>query len=159
MITLPTLRQRLDEDPAELERLVNVQIVRLTGEKNARDADLILSAFKHDLPKNYPWPGNVRELEQAVRRVLLTHHYTGDMKVSGQDPDHAFAGEIHSGNLTARDLLSRYCVLLYNRFGTMEDVARRTGLDRRTVKKHILSEEETHGKRGARSHDALGENA
>ena len=139
VITLPTLRQRLEEDPSELERLVREQIVRLTGKDDAHDTEFILETLKRDLPKNYPWPGNVRELEQAVRRVLLTHHYTGDMKMAGAEPSHALAGEIHAGTLNARELLSRYCGLLHDRLGTIEEVARRTGLDRRTVKKYVAA--------------------
>ncbi len=139
VITLPTLRQRIEEDRSELEQLVGVQIVRLTGKEDPHDTSLILDAFKRDLPKNYPWPGNVRELEQAVRRVLLTHHYTGDAKMAGSGPDRALTGEIHAGTLNARELLSRYCGLLYDRLGTLEEVARRTGLDRRTVKKYVAT--------------------
>jgi DNA-binding CsgD family transcriptional regulator len=33
--------------------------------------------------------------------------------------------------------MSGYCALLYRRHGTYEEVARRTGLDRRTVKKYL----------------------
>jgi hypothetical protein len=139
VITLPTLRERLEEDPSELERLVREQIVRLTGREDAHDIELILQALKRDLPPRYPWPGNVRELEQAVRRILLTHHYTGDTKTAASDPDRALAAEIHAGTLNARELLSRYCGLLHQRLGTMEEVARRTGLDRRTVKKYLAA--------------------
>ena len=44
---------------------------------------------------------------------------------------------IDTGDLTAQELLSSYCKLLYNKYGTYEEIARRTNLDRRTVKKHI----------------------
>ena len=139
VITLPPLRQRLEEDRSELDLLVNEQIVRLTGAEDARATDLILESFKRDLPRNYPWPGNVRELEQAVRRVLLTHHYTGDLRFGTAQPGRALAAEIDAGTLNARELLARYCGLLYDRFGTLEEVARRTGLDRRTVKKYVAT--------------------
>jgi hypothetical protein len=46
---------------------------------------------------------------------------------------------IEAGLLDAEALLSAYCNLLYQREGTYEEVARRTRLDRRTVKKHILA--------------------
>jgi transcriptional regulator with AAA-type ATPase domain len=137
VITLPTLRQRLEEDDSELERLVREQLVRLTGKDDANDTEFILDTLKRDLPQNYPWPGNVRELEQAVRRVLLTHHYAGDLKTAGPEAGRSLAGEIHAGTLNARELLSRYCVQLYEQAGTIEEVARRTGLDRRTVKKYL----------------------
>jgi len=43
------------------------------------------------------------------------------------------------GDETARGLTIRYCQALYARHGSYEDVARRTGLDRRTVKAHVLA--------------------
>ncbi len=39
--------------------------------------------------------------------------------------------------MSAQQLLTLYCRQLYRRFGTYEEVARRTELDRRTVKKYI----------------------
>ena len=46
--------------------------------------------------------------------------------------------EMKEGVLNAEALLAGYCELLYKRFGTYEEVARRTKLDRRTVKKYVL---------------------
>jgi hypothetical protein len=43
----------------------------------------------------------------------------------------------HAGTLEARELLGQYCTLIYQRYGTYQEVARRTGLDRRTVKKYV----------------------
>ncbi len=137
VITLPTLRERLAQHRGELERLVRDQIVRLTGEEDTRAIDMILDTFKRDLPRNYPWPGNVRELEQAVRRVLLTHHYAGDLKTAHATPARAIATAFEAGTLSAKELLVRYCGMLYDRLGTIEEVARRSGLDRRTAKKYI----------------------
>ncbi|MEZ4466060.1 MAG: hypothetical protein R3F43_16805 [bacterium] len=51
-------------------------------------------------------------------------------------PDPA-AHALAEGELTAGQLLERYCADLYQRHGTYEQVARITGLDRRTVKKHV----------------------
>ena len=39
--------------------------------------------------------------------------------------------------LTANDLVAGYSRLLYRRFGTYAEVARRTGLDPRTSRKHV----------------------
>jgi DNA-binding transcriptional regulator LsrR (DeoR family) len=44
---------------------------------------------------------------------------------------------IDQGNMDAQTLLAQYCTLLHQRFGTYEEVARRTGLDRRTVRKYV----------------------
>jgi hypothetical protein len=42
--------------------------------------------------------------------------------------------------IDAKALLATYCRRLYDRYGTFEEVARRIRLDRRTVKKYILTE-------------------
>jgi DNA-binding CsgD family transcriptional regulator len=39
--------------------------------------------------------------------------------------------------MAAAEVLAEYCHLLHQQHGTYEAVARITGLDRRTVKKHI----------------------
>src|SRR5206468_1685833 len=85
------------------------------------------------LDPTYAWPGNVRELEQAVRRVLLTQHYAGDQRPARAD----FASRVVAGKLDADELLAGYCALLQERHGTIEEVARRTNLDRRTVKAYL----------------------
>jgi DNA-binding NtrC family response regulator len=137
IIIVPTLRQRIEESPAELQQMVNLLVTRMTGEESPKLTDMILETLKRDLPKGYTWPGNVRELEQAIRRILLTQHYDGDIMVTRTNVEEAFIQEIYDGTLQARELLNQYCTLLYKRFGTYEEVARRTGLDRRTVKKYL----------------------
>lgn len=98
----------------------------------------IRSAIDKSLGTDYAWPGNVRELEQCVRRVILKKHYEGDTRpVSPENLKTRLIQGIESGELDAQHLLAGYCTLLYNHYGTFEDVARRTHLDRRTVKKYI----------------------
>jgi transcriptional regulator of acetoin/glycerol metabolism len=87
----------------------------------------------------YPWPGNVRELEQAVRRIILTRHYRGEANGTAPELCRELSAEVEAGALDAQTLLAKYCKLLHQRHCTYEEVARRTGLDRRTVKKYILS--------------------
>lgn len=135
VITVPPLRQRLAETPAELDFLVQVLVTRLLGAASPEADELVLTALRRDLRPNYPWPGNVRELEQAVRRILLTGHYGGESAAGSTEAD--FWRQAQTGTLDARGLLARYCALLYQRCGNYEEVARRTGLDRRTVRKHL----------------------
>ncbi len=139
VITVPTLRQRIAELPSELELLVNSLVLRMTGKESPHLTGMILEILKRDLPPEYTWPGNVRELEQAVRRILLTRHYEGDSMTLGLNWEEELIQKIQSGTLEARELLSRYCALLFKQFGTYEEVARRTKLDRRTVKRYVDS--------------------
>ena len=139
VIVVPPLRQRLEESPSELEELVASLVERTTGQQSASLTATILEALARDLPKGYRWPGNVRELEQAVRRVLLTGSYRGDEETAGAtlSDDASLARDVAAGSLDATALVSRYCGMLYRRVGTYEEVARRTGLDRRTVRKYV----------------------
>jgi transcriptional regulator with PAS, ATPase and Fis domain len=137
VIVVPTLRQRIEESPSELEQMVNLLITRMTGEESRELTDMVLETLKRDLPPDYQWPGNVRELGQAIRRILLSRHYEGDDTLTRQDLEQKLVRDIHSGTLKANELLNQYCNLLYQRFGTYQEVARRTGLDPRTVKKYL----------------------
>lgn len=133
VITVPPLRQRIQEEPSELDDLLALIVTRLTGEATPKLVALVREA----LPAKYGWPGNVRELEQAVRRVLLTRNYTGDHRAVAPDLATRLQAGISSGSLDADALLAGYCKLLHERHATYEEVARRTNLDRRTVKAYI----------------------
>ncbi|MBN2703238.1 MAG: sigma-54-dependent Fis family transcriptional regulator [Pontiellaceae bacterium] len=133
LITVPPLRQRLHESAKELDRLVNHLVQRICG---SRQGVPVLSILKRDVGIDYPWPGNVRELEQAIRRVVLTGAYAGDStakSVENKPLDRAIA----EGSLTAKALVEKYCRDLYGLYGNYGEVARRTGLDWRTVKKNV----------------------
>ena len=81
----------------------------------------------------------MRELEQAVRRILLTKHYKGDICDSALNKTDSCMQEIADGNLSALQVMASYCQMLYEKHGTYEEVAKITKLDRRTVKKHIMA--------------------
>ena len=98
----------------------------------------MLQALDGHLPREYPWPGNVRELEQAVRRILLTGRYEGDATAMEANRDQEFPELARTGQLSAKDLLGRYCAMLYRQLGSYAEVATRTGLDRRTARKYIV---------------------
>src|SRR6185369_16912112 len=65
IITLPPLRQRLQEEPVELDNLLNSILSRLAGETSDREKQLVKKVLKRDVGADHPWPGNMRELEQA----------------------------------------------------------------------------------------------
>jgi len=138
VITVPPLRQRIEESPTELDLLLDLLVTRLTGKNDPSLIDMVLESLKRTLPAGYPWPGNVRELEQAVRRVILNGSYQGETTQVGLSAEGKICERMRSGTMTARELLRHYCSTLYDQLGTYEEVARRTGLDRRTVKRYVV---------------------
>jgi DNA-binding NtrC family response regulator len=137
VIEMPTLRQRLAESPAEMVQLVRLLVARITGLEGTDLADGVLQQLEECVPSGYPWPGNVRELEQAVRRVLLTGRYVPAAAQASRNEDDQLVDKLRAGELTAAELLARYSAMLHRRLGTYAEVAKRTGLDPRTTRKHV----------------------
>jgi len=141
-IHVPSLRQRIEQNPAELDDLIGHTIQIITGESSADLAAIVRGVIDNQLGPEYEWPGNVRELAQCVRRVIIKHDYEGDVLAGASDSSIHLAEAIDKGDISAGELLSRYCARLYSRFGSYEEVARRSKLDRRTAKKYVLMSRE-----------------
>ncbi len=60
VITVPSLRQRIAEEPAELEDLITLTVRRLTGESAPGTVSMVRRALIASLGTDYAWPGNVR---------------------------------------------------------------------------------------------------
>lgn len=138
VIHVPSLRQRLTEDRRELGLLLHQVVRRSIGETSSELVDWLEFELGRQLPDNYAWPGNVRELEQAIRRLVLNRRYVGESRPA-KLPDPTFSAKLEEGQMSAAELLAGYCAQLYARCGTYEEVARITGLDRRTAKKYVLA--------------------
>jgi len=136
-ITVPPLRQRLREDRRDLPDLLAHLLTRLTGAPSPELVETIAASLSESVGRDYAWPGNVRELEQAVRRILLKHRYEGDERVVAKDRGSAWLRAVEAGSLDADALLGGYCALLYEECGNYQEVARRTGLDVRTVRRYL----------------------
>jgi DNA-binding NtrC family response regulator len=137
IIVVPPLRQRIKEDPQELDDLLAYTVARILGEPCRPLFLMVKSVIAEQLGKAYRWPGNVRELAQCVRRILLNHHYQPPALQAGHLQGGQLAEEMAAGTVDAQTLVQKYCAMLYEHYGTYTEVARRTRLDRRTVKKHI----------------------
>ena len=139
IIIIPPLRQRIAEAPDELPMLINHVLEKITNQHNPNLTGEILEVISKSLGKDYPWPGNVRELEQCIRRIIIKGDYEGDLLAPKEtDPVRNYLKKIETFDLDAESLMSRYCKLMYSKCRTYEEVANKTGLDRRTVKKYIL---------------------
>lgn len=140
VIKVPTLRQRIHEDPVELDDLVDHMLKRIVGAPIEGMAAKVLKEIRGQVPADYAWPGNVRELEQCIRRIVLKRKYEIDRQEGApRDREERLIAGIREGTLDAQQLLSNYCKLLYERSGSYEAVAKRTALDRRTAKRYIVS--------------------
>lgn len=140
IIEVPPLRQRLREHPEEIEELIRHTLRHLLGPEAEGIQELAAGmrrTIDEQLGPHYPWPGNVRELAQCVRRIQLKGHYEGERPPPDASPTPSWLDRAAAGALDARELLGAYCGSLYARHRSYEDVARRTRLDRRTVKKYI----------------------
>ena len=142
IITAPPLRERISEDPTELDDLLINTVTRITGRSAPELADMVKDIIDRELGKDYTWPGNVRELAQCVRRVLLKRSYQPPYAHIAERQPHQLSEVIGRGDIDARSLVREYSRHLYEKFGTYGEVSRRTGLDRRTVKKHITEDTE-----------------
>ncbi|GBC62416.1 sigma-54-dependent Fis family transcriptional re gulator [Desulfonema ishimotonii] len=137
VITVPPLRTRIREDPAELDELLALTVARMLGDPSPEVAERVKKEIERHPGRTYPWPGNVRELEQCVRQILLNRAWTPRTAAGQPEPVADLMEGFEEGRLNARTLMSGYCKMLYDRLGTFEAVARRTQIDRRTVKKYI----------------------
>jgi hypothetical protein len=134
-IETPTLRAQIADAPEHLNDLLLILARRIAGDEEAPGlVDETARWIERELPDDYPWPGNVRELEQCVRSILVRGSYTPATPGAKQDD---LASAIDNGDLTAEELLSRYCTHIYERTGSYEETGRRLNLDRRTVKAKI----------------------
>ena len=138
VITLPSLRERISQNPDELRELIASLLHRVIEFPEAELVDRIEAKIQEVVPKTYHWPGNVRELEQCIRRICITGGYQGQPLASVTQTNIAiFEADAEGKYLSAQHLLQAYCRFLYDQHNSYETVARIANLDRRTVKKYI----------------------
>jgi len=135
LIATPSLAEQLEDSPEDLSELVLFITRRLVGREEA-DAVTgeVLEWIERHLRADYPWPGNVRELEQCVRNVLIRKEYSPPAASRAEDDARL---DLETTELTAEELLERYCAVVYGRTGSYVETARRLNLDRRTVKSKV----------------------
>jgi DNA-binding NtrC family response regulator len=138
MITTPSLAEQLRDAPGELATLVLFLARRIVGEDEAvglaREVETWIACH---LGPGYAWPGNVRELEQCLRNVMIRGEYRPQELRAYAEGRARLARECTTGALTADELLTRYCTLVYAETQSYVETARRLGLDRRTVKARV----------------------
>ncbi|HEX7859698.1 MAG TPA: sigma 54-interacting transcriptional regulator [Verrucomicrobiae bacterium] len=136
VIPVPTLRERLAEDSAELDLLLETILERTAGERWSELLPTVRERLEKSAGRNYRWPGNVRELEQAVRRVLLHGSYEPEPAESGEKQLDVL---LNSG-VTVDELLNRYCSQAVHVCGSRAEAARRLQVDVRTLQKYAAQQ-------------------
>ncbi len=135
-IRTPSLRERIESAPGELETLVRHIAEQTVGPgEGKRLAAEVLAWIRRRLGVAYPWPGNVRELEQCVRSVMLR----GEYQPARAGLPQGFWERARAGELSADELLAGYCRQVYRTLGSYEEAGRHLGLDRRTVRAHVAA--------------------
>jgi len=136
LIATPSLSRQIRESPGVMPDLVLFMARRVAGAEAAALAEEAEKWIAVNLGTDYDWPGNYRELEQCIRNLLIRKDYRPARHPREESADDLFRSAC-DGGLTASELLTRYCTLVYSRTGSYEETARRLDIDRRTVKAKI----------------------
>ncbi|MFK7769543.1 MAG: sigma-54-dependent transcriptional regulator [Mariniblastus sp.] len=139
-IQTPSLREQLDDRPGDLLWLVTSIVDRNFNENENELAEEIANWIESNLGTDYPWKGNIRELEQCVSSYVIRKNYTPVERLQDARRSGLPWLSADQNELTADQLLIRYCTWLYSIQGSFEKTARIVKLDRRTVKSKINAE-------------------
>lgn len=144
VIETPSLAAQLQDNPEVLDSLIAYIAGRIAPDISQTLAEEAIAWVRGHVPPDYPWHGNVRELEQCVRNIMIRGQYVPHSTSgtsSAPDPDTAevqsLVQEMQTLNLTADELLRRYCRLAYRKTRSFEKTARLLQLDRRTVRAKV----------------------
>ncbi len=135
-IITPSLYDQIQESPEELRHLLGYIARRWIGEEVEGIVEEVETWIMENLGRSYRWPGNFRELEQCLSNVLIRKAYYPARSAPGNARE-LFLENMAKGELSAEELLSQYCTLIYACTGNYEETARRLKIDRRTVKSKI----------------------
>src|SRR5690606_17738166 len=132
-------QEQIADTPGELGHLVNFAARRVVGDAEGPEFGSVAKNWiRKNLGMKYPWPGNFRELEQCLRNLAIRGSYApAEARSRPAAEDSSLWTRLEAGQLTADALMTEVCTRLYDRIGNYGEVARRLGVDRRTVRKYV----------------------
>jgi transcriptional regulator with AAA-type ATPase domain len=136
-IATPSLAEQIASSPHVLWEVAAFLARKVAGAEAEDLSQEVMEWIGKNLPRDYAWPGNYRELEQCLKNVLIRRNYRPS-RPAAENPAIKFEQDFRAGRLTAEQVLSRYCAIVYKQTGSYEETARRVQLDRRTVKSKVL---------------------
>ena len=140
-IQTPSLKQQLDDRPSDLSWLIESILRKHVAPDQLQEIGANVSNWiETNLGSSYPWHGNIRELEQCVRSFLIREEYVPlnlEKRAAASGDFPTWLHPVVGGELSAEELLSRYCTFIYSKRGSYEQTAQILKLDRRTVKAKI----------------------
>ncbi len=146
LIRTPTLREQLDDAPDDLGVMIASIATRLVGSaEGGAFAQETRRWIEKNLGHDYRWPGNFRELEQCVRNVMIRGEYRPAKLEGGGGDD--WISQVGAGTLSEKELLERYTRMVFAQSLTLEETARRMGVDRRTVRARLPAKPMRRGRR------------
>ena len=133
VIVTPNLKEQIDSQKDEFEFLVDFISHRIAPD--ARDdlkAD-VMTWFESADMGSYDWPGNMRELEQCVRNIMIHNDYK-PAKPTTDVASSSFIAQLNECSLPAEQVLSKYCEMAYQKYGSYEKAGAILKMDRRTLR-------------------------
>ena len=133
VIVTPNLKEQIDGQKDEFEFLVDFISHRIAPD--ARDdlkAD-VMKWFESADMGAYDWPGNMRELEQCVRNIMIHNDYV-PAKPTADVASDSFISQLNECSLPAEQVLSKYCAMAYQKYGSYEKAGAILQMDRRTLR-------------------------
>lgn len=128
-ITIPPLRERLDDIPLLLNHFCSIYNKKYNKTLNV-DSDVIQTL------ENYNWPGNVREFQHAVERAVILCESKNITARDFQFPDQRNRGPENSTNLNEVERKAIADAIRKNK-GNLSKAARELGLGRTTLYRKI----------------------
>lgn len=136
-IQTPSLRAQLNACPQDLHSLTQHLTRKIAGENSESLGQQACDWILQNLGSNYPWRGNIRELEQCISSIMIRGRYVPADPFTTSSANADWTQAAVACQLTADQLLQRYCTWSYHHTHSYEASARQLGLDRRTVKAKV----------------------